>query len=112
MRVIHLLTGCVLGLCLAATAQASVNAGTVTGGGSDRGRTSASSGASRDNGPAGGELMGLPGSSSSNGHAGASSSGKSDDNAIHDSSGGGDAPPSPSHRVSLGWQSLLPGSIQ
>jgi hypothetical protein len=113
MRAIHLLTGCVLGLCLAATAQAATNADAGSAGTADCAHGAADGGSAHDTAPTSGDIVDLSHSSSTTGTpASAPSSGKGGGDSVIRSGGGGDDAPSHPHQVSLGWQSLLPGSIQ
>lgn len=113
MRAIHLLTGCVFGLGLAASANAATNVDAGSAGAGDCTHSAtADSGNTRD-APATGDGVGLVHIAAPAGQANTpAASGRHGDNTISGSGGSDDAAPSHSHRVSLGWQSLLPGSIQ
>lgn len=106
MRVIHRLIGCALFIAGIGSA-AATSAETQDLGGSRQ--TSLDSGSASGGSASGGDAMGLshdcPPASSSG-----SSATSAGDSSNH--SGGGAAAPLPSHRPHLGWQSLLPGSIQ
>ena len=114
MRAIHLLTGCVLALGLAATANAATNVDAGSAGAGDcTHSTAADGGSTRDAAVSGGgDSVGLAHMAAPTTQASVPTDGRHGDNAIPGSGGGDDAAPSHSRRVSLGWQSLLPGSIQ
>lgn len=107
MRVIHLIIGCAL--CIVGIGgAAATSAVTQDPGGSaqtliDNG--SASSGSAAGGGDATGLSRDCPPTSNDNIPVSASPSG-------NDHSSGGAVAPSPGHGPHLGWQSLLPGSIQ
>lgn len=113
MRAIHLLTGCVLGLGLAATANAATNVDAGSAGAGDCVHsTTADSGSSRDAAISGGDSVGLGHIAAPATRGSAPATSRHDDSPLPGSGGSDDAAPSHSRRVSLGWQSLLPGSIQ
>ena len=111
MRAKHWLVG--LTLCIAGIGAASAthvdaqDADTVT-------RTSADSATSNahDNSPSGGDALGLTGSTTQHTAPGESSSSSSSSSHGGDRSGGDNAGQQPTRQPHLGWQSLLPGSIQ
>ena len=106
MRAIHGFICCTLCLVGIGTA-AATSAETQDLGGSTQ-TVVASSNAS-SGGASGGDAMGISRDcppTHTSGSSGRSSPGS------NDHSGGGAVMPSPSHRPHLGWQSLLPGSIQ
>ena len=113
MRAIHLLSGCVLALGLVATANAATNVDAGSADASDCAHgTAADGGSSRDAAISGGDSVGLAHMAAPTTQAGTPASSRHGDSAIPGSGGSDDSAPSHSHRVSLGWQSLLPGSIQ
>lgn len=114
MRAIHLLTGCVFGLGLVATANAATNVDAGSAGAGDCTHSSAAdSGSTRDAAVSGGDSVGLAHMAAPTPQVSAPAvSSRHGDNAIPGNGGSDDAAPSHSRRVSLGWQSLLPGSIQ
>ncbi|MEP7186780.1 MAG: hypothetical protein ABI767_13175 [Rhodanobacter sp.] len=106
MRAIHRLIGCTL--CIVGIGSAAATtAETQDLGGSPQAVVDSSSASSVSS--SGGDAMGMsrdcPTTSTSGNSGGSSASG-------NDHSSGGAVAPSPSHRPHLGWQSLLPGSIQ
>jgi hypothetical protein len=112
MRAIHLLTGCVFALGLVATAHAATNVDAGSAGAGDCAHsTTADGGSSRDATASGGESVGLA-HTTAPATQGSNSTSSRGDSTISGSGGSDDAAPAQSHRVSLGWQSLLPGSIQ
>lgn len=115
MRATHLLFGCVAALGLVAPAYAATNVDAGSVGASDCAHAGASdSSTSRDAAAPAGDSIGLPhitGAPSSS-SAPAASGSRHDDSVITGSGGSDDAAPAPTRHVSLGWQSLLPGSIQ
>lgn len=106
MRAIHPFIGCALFIVGIGSAAASSAESQDLG---SSPQTSLDSGSASGGGTSGGDAMGLsrdcPQASSSGSSANSSRSSS-------DHSGGGAAAPLPSHRPHLGWQSLLPGSIQ
>lgn len=113
MRAIHLLAGCVLGLGLAATANAATNADAGSVDAADCAHAGATSDNAHDDAVTGGDIVGLSRTAGSGSHADAPVSGKGGgDSVIHGGGGSDDAVPARSRAPSLGWQSLLPGSIQ
>jgi hypothetical protein len=114
MRAIHLLAGCVLGLGFAATANAATNVDAGSVGAADCTHAGASTDNARDSAASGGDIMSLSHTAGSGSHADAPVSGKGGgDSVIHGGGGGSDdAAPAHTRAASLGWQSLLPGSIQ
>ena len=75
-----------------------------------------SAGSARESNGSGGDALGLsrdrPSHSSSTSNGGDSSGGSSMTGSPSDRSGDAGPPPRPVHQSHLGWQSLLPGSIQ
>ncbi|MDO1528417.1 hypothetical protein QMK61_06160 [Fulvimonas sp. R45] len=111
MRARHLLIGCVIGLGGIASAHAATAADAVTTGAGDCAQ-GAADGSAHASAAGGGDIVDLSRpSSSGSAHATAPTPPKGDgDGTIH--GGGGDDTPAHSHHANLGWQSLLPGSIQ
>lgn len=118
MRAILLFSGCILGLCLAATVHASTSVAAGSDGMGGSGSMGSSHSASNGNGGNGSvssndvaaALANLSHTSTPDAHSSSTSDPttgsmiQGNDNDV--------PPPTHSHQVSLGWQSLLPGSIQ
>jgi hypothetical protein len=107
MRATHWLVGCAF--CIAGIGNA-MAASTDTQGQDSASRTTLESTISHDgNTSSGGDALGLnrdcPSARSSDNSSGTSGNGS-------DRSSGGSSPSMPARRPHLGWQSLLPGSIQ
>jgi hypothetical protein len=114
MRARHLLIGCVIGLGGIASAHAATAADAVTTGAGDCAQGAADSSA-HASAAGGGDIVDLSRPSSTGGaHAAAPAApARNDgDGAIHSGGGSDDAAPAHPRHASLGWQSLLPGSIQ
>lgn len=108
MRVTHWLIGCAL--CLAGVGGAAAASLDATQDLDSSSHAALDSPGSRDgNGSSGGDALGLnrdcPPADGSDGSSGSSGNGSG-------RSGGASSAPAPSRRPHLGWQSLLPGSIQ
>lgn len=109
MRAIHLLIGCILGLGAVATAAAAgTGSGAETADASNCAPPGLPASGARDSTSPGGDVMGISHEPTQSASA---SSGKSGDSGDIHSGGDSVSPPRQPH-ASLGWQSLLPGSIQ
>lgn len=106
MRAIHWLIGCTL--CLAGIGNAvATNLDTQE---QDSAQHTATDNASSRDGGSSGDVFGLPRDTPSR-NTGNDTSGNTPGNS-NEHSGSAPSVPAPSHRSHLGWQSLLPGSIQ
>lgn len=106
MRAIHPIIGCAL-FIVGIGSVAATSAETQDLAGSPQ--TSLDSGSASGGSTSGGDAMGLSRDCPPTSSRGSSATSARDS---RDHSGGGAAVPLPSHRPHLGWQSLLPGSIQ
>lgn len=113
MRAKHLLIGCVIGLGCVATAHAASTTDAVTTGTGDCAQ-GAAEGSAHVSASAGGDIVDFSRpSSTGTAHAAAPAHAKSEgDSTIHSGGGNDDITPAQPHHANLGWQSLLPGSIQ
>ncbi len=105
MRATHRITACVLCLAFAGSAAA---ASLDCQSGDNGGHAAASPSVNSGSGDIGGDVLGMNRGNSSPGTSSTSGAVRSS----NDRSGAASSAPAPAPRPHLGWQSLLPGSIQ